>query len=693
MNYTQEFARRYIAKKFREVRAVNKVRFDYEREKWMPASFELPIFDDDFVLLTPMDMLTKDDIWISRSELVSKFKKIASAVSDDVLRAELNNYFQNKIDEFSKKEDPSRKDKTKAINETIRKYPAILDYFIKNKEETGGEAENLSSIKVDESKRLYLKQFSQLASKLSKTTTFYDISPATYANVVERLKIIQNSIEKDEGNLIFYFNDLPIQNENDLSILFRLTWKAYQSEQNKIINGDFLEILTNWKDSKKELKLILKSAANQQLIKTLDKLRDVYDDTRIEQKFILVIFYFSNEELNSVKSLLKALRMNDYKNIFLINLSGEGGIEEDLDNMEGTSKDSKIEKANQEFTNGYALLVGIGADLPVTVKDATALYDILINPNRAAYPRKQVTLLTETNAHRKAILDGLDKLIEQSNKNPDATVIVYYSGHGGKLAQENEYYLVPYGYDKSHRKETGITGLEFTEKIKAFKARKIIVFLDCCHAGGISSIKGTDETFIKSPVPPDLINALSSGSGRVIVASSHESEYSWTGNPYSVFTNYLIQALSGQGTRHFDGYAKILDILAYLFEKVPEHTSQKQHPFIPNITNLSDNFRICYYSGGSKKVEGLPESSQEESVQLSGNLTQGELARLEKRLTRLQKQYDILDEKINLLRERVPIESSILIKLDLEKQLVNCEAEISQVESQMGEIERILNLS
>ncbi len=30
---------------------------------------------------------------------------------------------------------------------------------------------------------------------------------------------------------------------------------------------------------------------------------------------------------------------------------------------------------NQTFTNGYALLIGVGADLPVTVKDAK-LYEI-----------------------------------------------------------------------------------------------------------------------------------------------------------------------------------------------------------------------------------------------------------------------------------------------------------------------------
>lgn len=51
-----------------------------------------------------------------------------------------------------------------------------------------------------------------------------------------------------------------------------------------------------------------------------------------------------------------------------------------------------------------ALLIGVGADLPVTVEDAIALHNILIDPNRAAYPPAQVTLLTETAATRQNIL-------------------------------------------------------------------------------------------------------------------------------------------------------------------------------------------------------------------------------------------------------------------------------------------------
>ena len=73
------------------------------------------------------------------------------------------------------------------------------------------------------------------------------------------------------------------------------------------------------------------------------------------------------------------------------------------------------------FKHGYALLIGVGADLPVTIQDAKGLRDILVDSERCAYPSDQVKLLTEGQATRQGILDGLDWLIAQIPKNSQAT--------------------------------------------------------------------------------------------------------------------------------------------------------------------------------------------------------------------------------------------------------------------------------
>jgi hypothetical protein len=60
LEYTANFAVEYLnpsqCKKFN----VLKVDFNYETMTWMPREYSLPCFDDDYILLTPRDLLTRD---------------------------------------------------------------------------------------------------------------------------------------------------------------------------------------------------------------------------------------------------------------------------------------------------------------------------------------------------------------------------------------------------------------------------------------------------------------------------------------------------------------------------------------------------------------------------------------------------------------------------------------------------------
>jgi hypothetical protein len=59
--YTQKFARTHLSRRQKKVCVVDRARFDYRIKRWMPARFTLPYYRGDYVLLTPRDILTKDD--------------------------------------------------------------------------------------------------------------------------------------------------------------------------------------------------------------------------------------------------------------------------------------------------------------------------------------------------------------------------------------------------------------------------------------------------------------------------------------------------------------------------------------------------------------------------------------------------------------------------------------------------------
>ena len=255
---------------------------------------------------------------------------------------------------------------------------------------------------------------------------------------------------------------------------------------------------------------------------------------------------------------------------------------------------------NKMFEQGYACIIGVGADLPNTEKDAIGLADVLMDPERCAYPKQQIQVLTGTNATRKSILSKLDKLAKSTVS--EATVIIYFSGHGYRVNGSNNesYCLMPYGYDQYRLDETAISDVEFTERLQAIPAQKLLVLLDCCHAGGMSD----SPMLAKFPLPPEAQQMLSQGKGRAIIASSQANEVSYAGKPYSAFTAALLEAFCGRGASQQDGYVRVTDLAMYAREVVPRRTGFKQHPILNY--EQADNFVLAYYAGGETQPKGLP---------------------------------------------------------------------------------------
>ncbi len=254
------------------------------------------------------------------------------------------------------------------------------------------------------------------------------------------------------------------------------------------------------------------------------------------------------------------------------------------------------------FKHGYSLLIGVGGDLPNTISDATGLYDILTNPARCAYPPSQVSLLTGDTASKGNILGALEKIAKQIEQDKAATVVIYFSGHGGFSP---EYHLVPHGYDGTP--DTMISGSFFSKKISSLKAKKVLILLDSCHAAGMINIKN----FMKSPIPPELDTILGKGSGRVAIASSMKDEVSYAGEPYSIFTQALRESLAGAGSSEKDGVSRVADIAMYLSKVIPQRTKGRQNPVLK--IKEADNFAVAFYSGGSKNIVPLTDEYSEAS--------------------------------------------------------------------------------
>jgi uncharacterized caspase-like protein len=324
----------------------------------------------------------------------------------------------------------------------------------------------------------------------------------------------------------------------------------------------------------------------------------------------------------------------------------------------------------ETFVQGHAVVVGVGADLPVTVDDATAIADLLRDPGRCAFPAGQVHLLTGEQATAAHILAALDALAESTG--PESTAIVYFSGHGLEVP---DYYLMPYGYDLTDLPGTAIPGGLFTEKLRAIGAGKLTVLLDCCHAGGQAEAKGLPG--VKSPLPPSVAAELERGSGRVVISSSRKDEVSWTGKPYSVFTAALLEGLAGYGAFERDGYARVLDLAMYAGRMVPERTGDKQHPIL-KVSNLEDNFAMAYYAAGAAEPKSLDWATASVPT-ISPGLEAAQVATWRRMLANRR-------EALMLMEERM---SEFVEYQEIPLQLIRNKR---RTEQQIGDLERRLGL-
>lgn len=319
LEFTQEFAVKNIKKEYRKELAVSKVKFNYLTETWENAVFDLPVIENDYVLLTPKDILTKDRMWINKEDLYSDYHKIPESISDLSLRALVNNYFQSVLTTRTKDEKLTRKEVTKAISSAIQKFPAILDYYIQSKENNGNEAVSVSNKKVSEAETQYIQQIKKLSEILREESDFYQSAGKTYQEALSRIKYLKDIIENKDGYRLFYIHGKPMERENDLQILYRLTWFATESDVNREVNNGRGPVDFKVSRGRKDSTLVeFKLAKNTQLENNLRNQVKIYETANNTKQSIKAIIYFSQNELSKVNKVLKELNLANNPDIILI---------------------------------------------------------------------------------------------------------------------------------------------------------------------------------------------------------------------------------------------------------------------------------------------------------------------------------------------------------------------------------------
>lgn len=350
LDFTQRFARAHLAPSARRTVAVKKATFNYETETWVTRWYDLPFARGDFVVLTPLDLLTQDDVWINRGDMIGDFTTVIQSIDNDQLRAQLNNFFSKTLlalwerDEKAKADrkgppkenrrqpskkaarepSPTKKQREEAAEEVIRSFPQVIDYFIRWKENTGKRAEVRADSHRLESETFFNAQARQFVAILREQTAFYSTPSRTLAETRERVGYLKDVIENKGGWKAFYRSGQPIGRESDPQIMFRLTWYNTLSDVNREVdNGRGPSDFEVSRGSGDKTIVELKLASNSGLAKNLRFQAEAYKKASNAQHAIKVILFYSAAERTKTLGILDRIGLAKSPDVVPIDARGD----------------------------------------------------------------------------------------------------------------------------------------------------------------------------------------------------------------------------------------------------------------------------------------------------------------------------------------------------------------------------------
>lgn len=238
----------------------------------------------------------------------------------------------------------------------------------------------------------------------------------------------------------------------------------------------------------------------------------------------------------------------------------------------------------------YVLAVGISQyqdaelRLDLAAKDALDFGSVWNDQKGRMYNGVEVRSLTDSQATKGNILDGLEWIQRQVTQNDVA--VLFFAGHGVN-DPNGMFYFLPVDADQERLKRTGISQSDITSTVAAI-AGKVLVFMDACHSGNLmGKIKRRGVTVVTSAV----VNELASAENGAVVFSSSTGRQVSQENPEwgnGAFTKGLVEGLSGKADYKGTGRITLNMLDLYVSERVKELTQGQQTPSTVKPPNVPD---------------------------------------------------------------------------------------------------------
>lgn len=314
LSYTQTFAKSHLEERHCRTFTVRRTRFNYETESWETGTYYLPELGASFVLLTPSDILTRADTWISHADMVAHFDTLPAAVSNVELRDQINNYFLSRLTLK-----PSAKETRAAAQATLDRYPVLIDYYIKAKEEDGGQAAVRSAEHVAATQKVLVEQVRRVLADLEDRTDFYTRPHTSYDEALARAQFFKSYIEDQDGYKLINREGYRPSRETDVHLFFGLVWYGSDRDLNREVNNGRGPVDFKVSHGATDKALIeFKLASNPGLKRNLERQLLIYEAANHTRKSVKVIICYTAGDQERAHKILSEVGLEGNESVVLI---------------------------------------------------------------------------------------------------------------------------------------------------------------------------------------------------------------------------------------------------------------------------------------------------------------------------------------------------------------------------------------
>lgn len=227
----------------------------------------------------------------------------------------------------------------------------------------------------------------------------------------------------------------------------------------------------------------------------------------------------------------------------------------------------------------FALAIGVSSyrdarvDLRYAAKDARDFADALRQGVVTLYRDAEIRVLTDKDATRDSIQDGLRWL--SRSVTPADVAVLFLAGHGLQEPTTGEYHFLAHDSDVAALRQTGLSREVFLS-LRSKLPGRLLLFLDSCHAGDVWT-PGASKSTLESLRLQELSRQ---GAGTVVFASAEGSQAAREAAAWNngAFTRALVEGLRGSADYNRNGLVSVSELELYVYDRVRAMTLGAQMP-------------------------------------------------------------------------------------------------------------------